>query len=118
MQKELRPPLKTLITTTPKIDTSPVTMFLHPTDEREITKLINELKAKNSGQDSISNHLLKEIKEGGIIKPLTVIINESLEEGHFPSRMKIADVIPLYKSKNKTNKSNYRPICLLLYPNY
>ena len=43
-----------------------------------------------------------------------MIINKSLEEGHFPSRMKIADVVPLYKSKSKVNKSNYRPISLLL----
>ena len=42
-----------------------------------------------------------------------MIINKSLEEGHFPSRMKIADVVPLYKSKNRMNKANYRPISLL-----
>ena len=54
----------------------------------------------------------KRIKEG-IIAPLTLIINKSVQEGHFPSRMKIADVVPLYKSKNKTNKTNYRPISLL-----
>ena len=73
--------------------------FLHPTDTNEISKLIDSLKAKKStGEDSISNILIKGIKDGLVI-PLTLVINKSLQEGHFPSRMKIADVVPLYKSK-------------------
>ena len=47
-----------------KIIATPVTMFLHPMDETEVSKLIDDLKAKNSsGQDNISNCLLKESKK-------------------------------------------------------
>ena len=96
-----------------KITESPVTMFLYPTDTLEIAKLIDSLKAKNSsGHDHISNCFLKGIKDG-ITTPLTLVINKSLKEGIFQSRMKIADVVPLYKSKTKQVKTNYRPISLL-----
>ena len=37
-----------------------------------------------------------------------------MQEGTVPSRMKQADVIPLYKAKEKCLTSNYRPISLLL----
>ena len=37
-----------------------------------------------------------------------------MEEGVFPKDMKKADTVPLYKSKAKDEKNNYRPISLLL----
>ena len=46
--------------------------------------------------------------------PLSIIINKSLQEGAFPQMMKTAYVIPLFKSKDKLSKENYRPISLLL----
>lgn len=49
----------------------------------------------------------------GIVKPLTILINRSLEEGIFPTELKIAKVIPLYKAKEKNSLLNYRPISIL-----
>ena len=43
-----------------------------------------------------------------------MIFNKSLTEGYFPNTMKHAEVIPLYKAKNKEIKNNYRPISLLI----
>ena len=37
-----------------------------------------------------------------------------MEEGVFPTEMKKADTVPLYKSKDKDDKNNYRLISLLL----
>ena len=48
------------------------------------------------------------------MEPLNIIFNKSLEEGVFPKEMKKADTVPLYKSKDKDDKNNYRPISLLL----
>ena len=49
-----------------------------------------------------------------ICKPLAHICNISLEPVHvFPSRMKIAKVIPMFKSGTKTDVTNNRPISLL-----
>ena len=44
---------------------------------------------------------------------LSYICNTSLGQGIFPDVMKIARIIPLFKSGDKQNVSNYRPISLL-----
>ena len=48
--------------------------------------------------------------------PLEIIFNKSIEVGIFPENMKKADIAPLYKSKDKQECSNYRPISLLITP--
>ena len=45
--------------------------------------------------------------------PLSLIINKSLEQGVVSDAMKLAKVIPIYKSKSKNSLNNYRPISLL-----
>ena len=47
------------------------------------------------------------------IKPLTYVINKPFETGKFPNLLKIAKIIPIFKSGNKTMVSNYRPISVL-----
>ena len=81
-----------------------------PTYEREISRLIDKLPNKrSSGHDNIDNIMLKRLKDA-IIKPLVEIFNASIESGIFPTNMKIAEVIPLYKSGSREDKNNYRPI--------
>ena len=41
------------------------------------------------------------------------IINESLTNNKFPDDLKLADVTPVFKSGDKTNVKNYRPISVL-----
>ena len=48
-----------------------------------------------------------------IALPMSIIINKSLETGIVPTHMQIAKIIPIYKSKEKTDMGNYRPISLL-----
>ena len=45
--------------------------------------------------------------------PLTYIINLSFNEGIFPSELKIAQIIPLYKNDDPMQFNNYRPVSLL-----
>ena len=47
------------------------------------------------------------------MKPLTHLINKSIDQGIFPDDLKIAKVFPVYKSDDKNNISNYRPISVL-----
>ena len=47
------------------------------------------------------------------IDPLTYLINLSINQGIFPSELKIAKVIPIYKSDDKQLIRNYRPISVL-----
>ena len=44
--------------------------------------------------------------------PLSNIFNISVQEGVFPSSLKKAKVIPVYKSDDETEPGNYRPISL------
>ena len=67
----------------------------------------------SSGHDNISNVLLKKLGRS-VTTPLSIIFNKSLEEGVFPEDMKLADVVPLFKSKDRNECTNYRPISLLL----
>ena len=88
-------------------------IFLAATNPNEITKLIEKLpNKKSSGYDNI-DILLKAIKNE-IVVPLSIIFNESLSQGIFPTCMKLAEVVPLFKSKDRSEKSTYRPISLLL----
>jgi Notch-like protein len=44
---------------------------------------------------------------------LTKIINNSITQCVFPSDLKKAEVIPLYKKKDHLSKENYRPVSIL-----
>jgi len=79
----------------------------------DILKIIRSMKNKNSaGYDCLSNRMLK--KEAYRFSTLlTPLINESLNEGIFPSSLKRANLIPIYKKGDRSNLNNYRPIALL-----
>ena len=96
------------------IESNPSSLYLAPTTMFEVKELINKLPQKtSSGYDNISNTLLKQLNEV-VARPLSLIFNKSLEEGIFPDQMKLADVFPLFKSKERSESTNYRPISLLL----
>ena len=79
----------------------------------KIMRIVNNLKNKSSyGYDCISNLLLKRAKNE-LIKPLTLIINQTINTGIFPEQLKISKVKPLFKKGDSTLFSNYRPISLL-----
>ena len=83
------------------------------TTEMEIVEIINSLVNKrSSGHDGLSNIMLKREKYvfARLLKPL---INTSLNQGSFPSGLKTANVIPIFKKGDSTNLNNYRPISLL-----
>ena len=48
-----------------------------------------------------------------LIKPLTLLINQSLPSGVLPNDLKISRVKPLFKRGNAVLFSNYRPISIL-----
>ena len=79
----------------------------------EDVNVIDKLPSKtSSGVDGISTNLLKDITYL-ISKPLTLIINQCLETGIFPSKLKIAKVIPILKRGDETIFDNYRQISIL-----
>ena len=79
----------------------------------DVNKTLLSLRTKTStGIDGISVKLLKSLAPV-LTNPLTLIINQSLTMGIFPSKLKIAKVLPLFKKNDPHIMDNYRPISLL-----
>lgn len=77
-----------------------------------MSDVIDKISLKNSaGIDEIPCSLLKHCKDV-IVKPLTAIINKSLESGTFPSKIKTSKVIPILKNSEKEQAKNYRPVAV------
>ena len=88
-------------------------LFMRPVDEEEvITTVTGCTKKRYSDFEDISMDTVAKVVSV-ICKPLAHTCNISFRTGVFPSRMKIAKVIPMFKSGTKTEVTNYRPISLL-----
>ena len=48
-----------------------------------------------------------------IAKPITHLINISINEGIFPDDFKMAKITPNYKKGEKSDPGNYRPLSIL-----
>ena len=84
-----------------------------PISEDTTINIIHRMHPKSSsGKDGISTILLKTVKHD-ICKPVTTILNQSLSTGIFPDKLKVAEVIPLFKKGDNTIFYNYRPISIL-----
>lgn len=93
----------------------PSSMGLIGTSPQEIIAIANELRSSTScGPDGINPRVGKATME--IIAPLLAnIVNCSFVTGIVPDNIKIAKVIPIYKSGDKNKINNYRPISVLAY---
>ena len=67
---------------------------------------------KANGPDGISAYMLKATAEN-IVYSLAKLFSLSLSSGKFPVLWKSASIVPIPKSTNKSNPSDYRPISLL-----
>ena len=85
----------------------------HIVTEKEVTEIVSGCKSKTLyGHDEISMKTVKHVIKQ-IVRPLTYIFNRSLITGIFPNDMKTAKVIPVFKSGDRLQFSNYRSISLL-----
>jgi len=84
------------------------------TDQSELSFICSNLKVKNStGHDNISSNVLVKESNRNILDQLMHIINSSFRTGIVPSSLKIAKVVPIYKSGQKDQLLNCRPISIL-----
>ena len=86
---------------------------LQNTTPEHIIKIVKAFSPKNSADtDGVSSKMIKYIIIE-IAKPLAHIFNLSLQSGVFPKQLQLSRVIPIFKSGNKLECDNYRPISLL-----
>lgn len=91
----------------------PHSLYFEPSSPNEILNIIKCMKPKTScGYDNISPKLVTK-STFVICELLSYIANLSMQQGIFPSLMKIAKVIPIYKKNDISQLINYRPISLL-----
>jgi len=88
-------------------------IFLDPVCPQDVVDVMLKLKPKTScGSDDISAKLMIKTIDH-IVNPITHVLNLSFENGQFPSDLKLAKVIPVFKSGEQCLLNNYRPISLL-----
>ena len=88
--------------------------FIQPTTPDEVSKILNSFKkTKASGPNSISIRILHLVLPR-ISEILAQLVNLSFSSCIFPSKLKVAMVIPVFKNKGSPlDAENYRPISLL-----
>ena len=79
---------------------------------QDVINVINSLKSKKCNVHEIPVSVLKSSKNQFAI-PLTLLFNNSINNGKFPQLFKHATVVPIHKKGAKDELSNYRPISLL-----
>ena len=80
----------------------------------QVREVINLLNNSSPGHDELPPHVAKSCIEG-LIQPITYLVNESLKSGIFPSEVKLARVVPIFKSGDPSLLTNYRPISVLSF---
>ena len=82
------------------------------TSGTEIEKVINKLSiVKACQKDDSPTKVIKMIKDifaGFIAKDFNICV----DKGAFPDDLKHADVTPIHKKKDKSDKTNYRPVSI------
>ena len=79
----------------------------------EVFNSLNRLKQSGTrGLDGLDGKILK-LSAPFISDTLTYIYNLCIDKNTFPKQFKHAKVIPLFKSGDKSDPSNYRPISIL-----
>ena len=83
-----------------------------PTNTVEVKSIIKKIKDTGPGVDNIHIKMIKICED--ILSPVLVeIFNKSLAKGVFPTNMKTAKIIPIFKSGNRNNTDIYRPVSIL-----
>lgn len=87
------------------------TIYVHYTNVNEIKNIVKRMKPKAGGVDNISTSVIK-ILIDCLALPLTCLFNECIKQAVWPDALKKAEIVPIYKDKEKSKTENYRPISL------
>ena len=67
---------------------------------------------KSCQQEDIPTKIIK-LNIDLIAKFIAENFNSCIDEGEFPSELKHADIVSIHQKKDKSDKSNYRPVSIL-----
>ena len=80
----------------------------------DVKAIASQLNNSAAGPDDLLASIMKQVSNEYCI-PLTYLINLSVLQGDFPSEMKLAKVLPIYKADSHQLIQNYRPISVLYF---
>ena len=89
-------------------------IYIYATIPTEVKQIFQSLKNSSPGWDEIPAFLLK-LCANYYVQPLIYIINKSIENCIFPNKLKLARVVPIFKSGDPSSICNYRPISELSF---
>ena len=89
-------------------------IVIPPVTIAEVSQVISSLKNSSAGWDEIPALVAKQSHDS-YIEPLTCLINRCFHDGIFPTDLKLARVVPIFKSGDSPVLSNYRPISILSF---
>ena len=85
-------------------------------DEMTVMEKLQKLNPdKSPGSDGIHPMLLKECASV-LAKPLSLLFQQSFDTGILPGDWKTANIVPIFKKGDRTDKANYRPVSLTSVP--
>ena len=88
-------------------------LIWRPTTPREVEEICRGLDpGKGMGWDGVSPKVIKAVA-AELSGSLSRLFNCCMREGHYPACFKVAKVIPVFKSEDPTQFSNYRPVSVL-----
>ena len=92
----------------------PNSIFVESVDESEIKNICKSMKDCSSGWDQILPKVVKLTYQNFIV-PITHVMNLSIINGVVPTELKVAKVVPIYKSGDRRLINNYRPVSVVPY---
>ena len=96
------------------VENVPNSIVIEDVSEQEVSNVIKSLNNSSAGWDQLPTSTAKHCCKI-CIKPLTALINRSFRERIFPTKLKRAKVVLIYKAGDKLLINNYRPTSILLF---
>ena len=78
----------------------------------DISKIKYPLDPTKKASVAIPSKIVK-LANKKICNDLANCINECVKQNKFPNKLKIADIMPIFKKEDPLDKTNYRPISIL-----
>lgn len=86
--------------------------YCSPTNSKEILDIILKLKRSRSDINVMPVYILQKVADL-VSAPISSLVNYSFANGLFPSSLKVASILPIFKNGDRSVIANYRPISIL-----